>query len=179
MDGYYRDPEQTALVFRDGWFRTGDIGRITFNDCLQFLGRCKETIVLLSGENLEPGPIEARLQESPSIQTAMIVGQDAHRIGALVVPAFDYLRTRSDFAGLDDAAILGHPELAHHLAAEAKRLVNREAGFKAFELISGVRVLPKALEIGDELTSTFKLKRHVIAAKYPDLIAAATGSRHD
>jgi len=179
MDGYYREPEQTAHVFRDGWFRTGDIGRMTFNDCLQFLGRCKETIVLLSGENVEPGPIEARLQESPSIQTAMVVGQDAHRIGALLVPAYDYLRLQPDFAGLDDAAILGHPGLAHHLAAEAKRLINREAGFKAFELVSGVRVLPKALETGDELTSTFKLKRHVIAAKYPALIAAATGSRHD
>ena len=53
---------------------------------------------------------------------------------------------------------------------EVKRLVSREAGFKPFEFILGWRFVPKAFEVGDELTATFKPRRHVITEKYAALI---------
>ena len=55
---------------------------------------------------------------------------------------------------------------------EIKRLVSSESGFKSFEQIQSVRLVPKAFELGDEMTNTFKIKRHVVSDKYGDLIAS-------
>jgi len=87
MKGYYKDPEGTARVLRDCWLATGDLGVMTFNDCLKIVGRCKETIVLLGGENVEPLPIESKLLESPLIDQCMVVGQDQKHLGVLIVPS--------------------------------------------------------------------------------------------
>jgi long-chain acyl-CoA synthetase len=169
MKGYYKDPEGTARVLRDGWMNTGDIGMITFNNCLKILGRSKDTIVLLSGENIEPVPIEARLTGSPLIEQCMIVGQDQKNLGALIVPAMDGYRAAGCRA--PDAADLIAREDAHRLMdAEIRRLISTEAGFKPFEKIAAWRFVPRSFEVGDELTNTFKLKRHVISDRYAPLI---------
>jgi long-chain acyl-CoA synthetase len=169
MKGYYKDPEGTSRVFHDGWLKTGDIGMVTFNDCLKVLGRCKDTIVLLNGENVEPLPIECRLVHSPLVDHCMIVGQDQKHIGALVVPALDGFRG----AGLRSANLL---ELAASAQARAlmegeiRRLINSEQGFKGHERIADFRFVTKPFEIGQEMTATFKLKRHVITKQYASLI---------
>lgn len=170
MRGYYKDPEGTARVLRGGWMNTGDIGMITFNDCLKILGRSKDTIVLLSGENVEPLPIEGRLVSSPLIGQCMVVGQDQKTLGALIVPALEGFRQ----AGLDvsNPAELVVNEDAHRLVdAEVRRLIGAESGFKSFERIPVWRFVQKSFDPGDELTNTFKLKRHVIAGRYAVLIA--------
>jgi len=170
MRGYYKDPEGTARVLKDGWLNTGDIGMMTFNDCLKILGRSKDTIVLLSGENIEPLPIEGRLTQSTLIDQCMVVGQDQKFIGVLIVPAVDAFRT----AGMDVESAL---ELQDHSVArsmvdgEIRRLVSAEAGFKTFERIVAWRFLPKPFEIGDEMTATFKVRRHIVTDKYIDVIA--------
>jgi long-chain acyl-CoA synthetase len=165
MLGYHRQPEATAAVLSDGWFRTGDLGLFTFNDCLRIVGRIKETIVLTSGENVEPGPIEGRLVQSPLILQAMVVGQDAKALTALLVPNLEGLRA-AGLAASNLAELAGNPRVPGMLEAEVRRLVNRESGFKPQELIHDCVVLPKAFEVGDELTATYKLRRHVITAKY-------------
>jgi long-chain acyl-CoA synthetase len=65
MAGYYKNPEATAKVLKDGWMNTGDLAVMTANGCLKIVGRSKETIVLMNGENVEPVPIESKLLESP------------------------------------------------------------------------------------------------------------------
>ena len=170
MRGYYKDPEGSARVLRDGWMNTGDIGMMTFNNCLKILGRSKETIVLLSGENVEPVPIEARLTGSPLIEHCMVVGQDQKALGALIVPALEGFRA----AGIAcaTAAELVNREDAHRLLeADIRRLISSETGFKPFERIASWRFVPKAFEVGDEMTNTFKLKRHVITDRYAPIIA--------
>jgi len=170
MSGYYKDPAGTDHVLRDGWFNTGDIGMVTFNNCLKILGRSKDTIVLLSGENVEPVPIEARLVSSPLIEQCMVVGQDQKNLGALIVPAVDGFRA----AGLKVARLADilPREDAHRLMdAEIRRLVGAETGFKVFERIAAWRFVPRSFDVGDELTNTYKLKRHVIAERYPELVA--------
>jgi long-chain acyl-CoA synthetase len=148
---------------------TGDLGMVTFNDCLKILGRSKETIVLLNGENVEPVPIESQLLESRFIEQCMVVGQDEKNLGALIVPSMEALKAQGfDFASLSDAEADGR--VAEIISGEVKRLVSREAGFKNFEFILGWRFVPKAFEVGDELTATFKPRRHVIAEKYAGLI---------
>jgi long-chain acyl-CoA synthetase len=169
MKGYYKDPEVTARVLQGGWLATGDIGLLTFNDCLKIVGRCKETIVLLGGENVEPLPIESKLLESHLIDQCMVVGQDQKHLGLLVVPSL------AGFAGAgiaadDGAALKAHPEAREMLRLETRRLVGEATGFKPFERITAFELIEKPFEVGDELTMTFKLRRHVIAEKYAKLI---------
>ena len=171
MKGYYKDPVATEKVLRDGWMNTGDLGLITFNDCLKIVGRTKETIVLLSGENVEPTPIESQLLESSLIEQCMVVGQDEKQLGALIVPSLAGLKAQGlTFPTLEAAA--ADEKAGDLVAAEVKRLISREQGFKPFEFIAVWRPVAKPFEVGDELTPTFKLMRRVITAKHQALIDA-------
>ena len=171
MKGYYKDPEGTVRVLKEGWLATGDIGLVTFNDCLKIVGRCKETIVLLGGENVEPLPIESKLLESSLIDQCMVVGQDQKHLGLLVVPSL------AGFAGEgmgaeDIASLKSYPEAHEMLRLEIRRLVGEANGFKPFERIAAFMMIEKPFEVGDELTMTFKLRRHVITEKYGKEIGA-------
>jgi long-chain acyl-CoA synthetase len=169
MSGYHKDPEKTSQVLRDGWLATGDLGLVTFNDCIKIVGRCKETIVLLGGENVEPLPIESKLLESPLIDQCMVVGQDQKNLGLLVVPSLTGFAT----AGItmsDLETLASKPETKELIVGEVRRLVGAATGFKPFERIAAVEMLEKPFEVGEELTMTFKLKRHVIAEKYAKAI---------
>ena len=169
MKGYYKDPAGTEKVLCDGWMNTGDLGIVTFNDCLKIVGRSKETIVLSNGENVEPLPIEAQLLESRFIEQCLVVGQDEKSLGALIVPSLEALRTQGfDVRDLSDA--VADTRVQELIGAEVKRLVSREQGFKPFEFVTGWKLLTKPFEVGDELTSTFKPQRHVISEKYSALI---------
>jgi len=170
MKGYYKDSEATARVLRDGWLATGDLGVMTFNDCLKIVGRCKETIVLLGGENVEPLPIESKLLESPLIDQCMVVGQDQKHLGVLVVPSVGGFAS----AGVvtpGSVVLAARPEARELIQSEIRRLIGAETGFKPFERLAALELIGKPFEVGDELTMTFKLRRHVITGKYADLIA--------
>lgn len=170
MPGYYKDPELTARVLNDGWLSTGDIGIMTFNDCLKLVGRSKETIVLMSGENVEPVPIENKLCESPYIDQCMVLGQDQKNLAALIVTDPAHFRKDGiELTGVQD--LTGNPDVERIISREIKTYVGRATGFRSFEMIHAWRLLPKPFEIGDELTATYKLKRHVIENVYRDLIS--------
>jgi len=169
MRGYYKDPEGTARVLKDGWMNTGDIGMVTFNKCLKILGRSKDTIVLLSGENVEPVPIEGRLVESPLIEQCLVVGQDQKALGVLIVPSLEGFR-RAGLVIADREELLYREDVHRLVDAEIRRLICADTGFKPFERIAVWRFVPKAFEAGDELTNTFKMKRHVISERYAALI---------
>jgi len=160
MKGYYKDPEGTARTLREGWLHTGDIGVMTPEGCLKIVGRCKETIVLLNGENVEPLPIESRLLQSPFVAQCMVVGQDQKQLGVLIVPSSEAL-TKQGYEQEKQQQLF---------QSEIRRLISTEHGFKAFEKIGPWRLLSKPFEVGDELTGTYKLKRHLIAEKYRELI---------
>ena len=178
MMGYYKDPEETARVLHDGWLRTGDIGMVTFNNCLKIVGRCKDTIVLLNGENVEPLPLESKLVHSPLVDHCMIVGQDQKHLGALIVPSLDGFRG----AGLLAANLLelaASPNARALMEGEIRRLLSPEEGFKSFERITDFRFVTKPFEAGQEMTATYKLKRHVIARQYASLIEEMFPAQHE
>ena len=76
MLGYYRAPERTAEVLSpDGWFRTGDIGRIDSDGFVWITGRAKRTIVLSSGKKIAPEELEGRLLSCPGIAEAVVTGE--------------------------------------------------------------------------------------------------------
>ena len=74
MLGYYNMPEETEKVLKDGWFHTGDLGKIDENGFLYITGRCKSVIVTKNGKNIYPEEIENYLNESPLISESLVIG---------------------------------------------------------------------------------------------------------
>jgi len=91
MKGYYRNPEATAEALQDGWFRTGDIGRLDREGYLFITGRSKEIIVLSSGKNIHPEEVEQAYLASPLIKEICVLGTaDGNALHAVIVPDLDY-----------------------------------------------------------------------------------------
>ncbi|MCW7503925.1 AMP-dependent synthetase/ligase [Leptospira paudalimensis] len=169
MKGYYKNEEATKKAIVDGWMNTGDLGFISFNDTLSVRGRVKDTIVLLGGENVEPVPIENLLLENAMINQVIVVGQDQKSLTALIWPDKDRMKE----AGLqwkDGEDLNQNKDVRLYYQNIVKKQISSENGFKSFEKLSDFRFLPKAMEVGDELTNLFKMKRNIIHDKYKDLI---------
>ncbi len=169
MKGYYKEPELTSQTIVDGWLRTGDLGMITYNNYLKILGRNKATIVLSSGENVEPEPIEMRLQQSRFIDHCMVVGQDKKFLSILITPALSEFKQ----VGLTVETIeeLSTSEEARDIIKqEIRRMTSSSNGFKRYEQIRDFRLLGNAFQVGDELTNLYKIKRHVVEKKYQHVI---------
>ncbi|MBJ7392967.1 MAG: hypothetical protein JHC85_15465, partial [Chthoniobacterales bacterium] len=94
---------------------------------------------------------------------------DEKNLGALIVPSVEALQAQG-FPVSDLPSAENNPRITEVINAEVRRLVSREQGFKPFEFVLAWRFVPKAFEVGDELTATFKPKRHVITEKYSRLI---------
>jgi long-chain acyl-CoA synthetase len=88
--GYWNRPEETARVLRDGWFRTGDQGEVNLRGNWRIIGRIKNLIILNSGHNVSPEPIEDKIaQHLPSAQQVVVVGNGRGYLCALVVGAIE------------------------------------------------------------------------------------------
>ena len=74
MLGYYEDEEKTKQTIVDGWFHTGDLGRVDENGYLYITGRCKSVIVTKNGKNIYPEEVEYYLNDNPLISEAMVLG---------------------------------------------------------------------------------------------------------
>lgn len=175
MKGYYKRPGDTAAVLSaDGWLDTGDIGTLTVNGEIQITGRAKDTIVLLGGENVEPEPIEDLVRQSEYIDHVMVVGQDQRFLGALVVPnaeaAAAYAAEHGGSGG-DLAALAASPEVQRLIQNEVQSRVNARNGFKSFERIARIALLEQPFAVGEQLTHTLKMRRHVISDQYEQRIA--------
>ena len=179
MAGYYKDPKKTkAVISKDGWFNTGDLGRMTITGELQLTGRAKDTIVLIGGENIEPSPIEDKLLEDPMIYQAMVVGQDKKILGALIVPAeeniFEYASINEiSYKSIDD--LCKNPNIIDEYKKNIKSKINPKNGFRDYERIIFFKLIPKPFEVGEELTHSLKMKRNVIADKYKKVIEEIFG----
>ncbi len=72
MDGYYREPEATAEVFRDGWLHTGDLARMDADGLIYYVGRQKD-MIRCSDENIAAAEVEGVIMQHPSVQMAACV----------------------------------------------------------------------------------------------------------
>ncbi len=188
MPGYYKNPEATAkAIDADGWFDSGDLGMISHGDQLVLTGRAKDTIVLSSGENIEPQPIEDACIRSPYIDQVMLVGQDQKQLGALIVPNLDTLRQWVEQQGLGltipelgaaERGDLDDPAIANLIRAELVREVKNRPGYRPDDRIGPLYLLqePFSIEAGT-LTQTLKIRRPVITERYQGIIASLFESR--
>jgi len=180
MAGYFGKPEATAkAIDGEGWFDTGDLGLLLADGSLVLTGRAKDTIVLSSGENIEPGPLEEALAASPLIEQVMLVGQDRKQLGALVVPRAEPLQAWAEAQGLALSAggsgAGADPALLKALTREANRVLAARPGSRPDERLAGVAlVAPFTIENG-LLTQTLKQRRDRITARDQPAIAALYG----
>lgn len=170
MKGYYKQPELTAKVIDEkGWFNTGDIAILTVNNEICLRGRIKDTIVQTGGENVEPLPIEMKMQESRFIKTAVVLGQDQRYLAALVVPEKDEVVDFCKQAKLPYktySEMLKSPEVQHLIETEVATRINAKNGFKSYERINKIALLEKEFEVGVELSPKLEVKRFKVNEIY-------------
>jgi long-chain acyl-CoA synthetase len=175
MAGYWGKPEATAKVLDgEGWFDTGDLGLLLADGTLVLTGRAKDTIVLSSGENIEPGPLEDALAALPMVEQVMVVGQDRRQLGLLLVPKAEALAAWASAQGLpgskgseagEAGPLPADPVLLKALSREFNRVLAARAGSRPDERLAGVAVVaPFTIENG-LLTQTLKQRRDRIAKR--------------
>lgn len=170
MKGYYKKPELTAKVIdTEGWFNTGDLGMLTVNNEIVLKGRMKDTIVLRGGENVEPLPIEMKINESHYISQSVVLGQDERYLAALVIPAKEEIESfakENNIAYNSYEALLKNPDIVKLIDTEIQNLVNTKNGFKMFERISKIALLSKPFEVGVELSAKQEIMRYKLNSIY-------------
>ncbi len=166
MQGYYKEPEMTAEVLKNGWFHTGDIGELD-GKYLKITDRKKEMFKTSGGKYIAPQVIENKFKESSLIEQLMVVGDGKNYPAALIVPSFDGLREyckRKDIPYSTDSQMVAKPEILEKYQSEIDAL---NKYFGKWEQIKRFKLLdqPWGVDSG-ELTPTMKLKRKVIAQKF-------------
>ncbi|ASB49680.1 AMP-dependent synthetase/ligase [Alkalitalea saponilacus] len=172
MKGYYKDEKNTAEVIdENGWFHTGDIGKLIDNRFLKITDRKKEMFKTSSGKYIAPQVIENMLKESFFIEQAMVVGENEKFASALILPNFEYLhlwaherrihfRDNMELISLNTVQKRFQQEIDHY---------NKQLG--KFEQLSRFRLVHEAWTAqSGELSPTLKLRRRVLYKKYADII---------
>lgn len=168
MLGYWRDPEATkAVIDPDGWFHTGDIGKIDADGFLAITDRKKDLIVTSGGKNIAPAEIERLLVSEPLIDQAVICGDRRPFVTAILVPNFPLLEALATSlgVGLDVRdGFITNPKLH---AAVAERVAHCMAAVSQPERVRKFLLLARPLRIEDEeLTPTQKVRRRAVLAKF-------------
>lgn len=162
-EGYWKQPQKTSAAFdEDGWFHTGDIVRRRPDEYLEFLERKKEILVLSTGKNVAPGPIEDAFAPSAYVEQCMVVGEARKFVGALIVPDEQAVREALGDEDLpaEAAALCEHPAVIDLVQAEVDRV---NEGFDTHETIKQFKLVPEEFTAeNDLLTPTMKKKRRNI-----------------
>ena len=167
MMGYFKRPDLTEDVIKDGWLHTGDIGVLVDNTFLKITDRKKEIFKTSGGKYVAPQPIENKMVESPWIEQIMVVGADQKFPAALIVPAFHLVK---EWCKNKNIAAATHDDMIRNekVLEEFKNIVeDYNKNFNHVEQIKKFELLPQEWSIeGGELTPTLKLKRKIIMEKY-------------
>lgn len=171
MMGYYDNPEATAECIREGWFHTGDIGRIDEDGYLSITDRKKEILVTAGGKNVAPQPIEALLKRDPIVAEAMLVGDRRPYVSAVLVPDAATLEPRLAASGIASGSLDDLVRREDVRALFQSIVDEANADLASFEQVKRFALLPTQFSIdGGELTPTLKLKRRVVMERWQDAI---------
>jgi len=171
--GYWNQPKETQAALADGWFKTGDIGKLDADGFLSITDRKKDLIKTSGGKFIAPQPLENSLKHSPLIAEAVVVGDKRKFPAVLVAPYFPVLE---DWARANQVVFSSREELVVH--AKVKALyegivadVNRNLA--RYEQLK--KVILVAEEFSTEngaLTASMKLRRRVVEERYRERIDA-------
>ena len=169
--GYYNKTEETARSFtEDGFFRTGDAGRLE-GDTVFFLERIKDLFKTSNGKYIAPQAIELSMSGNKYIEQCVVIADSRKFVSALIIPNFDSLE---GYARTNNIMFEGRQDLIKK--DEVIRLYNSaiedcQKGFASFEKIKRFTLLSESLSMEKgEITNTLKLKRLAIAKIYAEQI---------
>ena len=168
MKGYYQKPEETEKVFtQDGWFKTGDAGKMDAQGNVFITERLKDLMKTSGGKYIAPQRIEGTLVQDRYIEQAAVIADERHFVSALIVPDFDVLNVYAQAHRIDyfnRAGLVKNEQILSLFAHQLREIQHDLAGFeqvKKFVLLTK----PFTMEAG-ELTPTLKLRRKNIFSRY-------------
>jgi long-chain acyl-CoA synthetase len=176
FEGYWEMPEATEDAFTDDeegrWFRTGDIMHLRPDGYLEFKERLKQIIVLSTGKNLAPAPIEDSFAASEVVEQAMVIGDERKFVSALLVPNFEHIESWAEESGIDlpgdHQAICEDERVIEYVQDEVDRI---NENFESHETIKKFRLVPiEFTEDNDLLTPSMKKKRRNILEQFGDKV---------
>lgn len=172
MKGYHENPGATHDVLSaDGWFATGDIGRLSGDGYLTITDRKKDLIKTAGGKYVAPQKLETLLKLSRYVSNVLVHGDTRRFIVALIAPSVEELQrfARDERIGAANAeALVGHPRV-RRLFAEAVAEVNSRLA--SYETIKHFEVLPRDFTVdAGELTPSMKIRRDACGLKYGDVL---------
>jgi len=171
MKGYYKKPEATVEVFKNGWFCTGDAGKMDAEGNLVITDRIKDLMKTSGGKYIAPQKLEMALVNDSFIEQIAVIGDQQKYVTALAVPSFENIKK---YAAEHKISFKNIEELINHNQIKdlfEKRFEELQKEFSMFEKIKKFTLLPKEFSIeAGEITATLKLKRKVIQKKYKALI---------
>jgi long-chain acyl-CoA synthetase len=173
--GYWNNPAATAeAIDAEGWFHSGDIGKLDEKGFLFITGRKKELLVTAGGKNVAPAVLEDRINSHPLVSLSMVVGDAKPFIACLVtIDPETFPKWKADHGKPADATVsdlredYDLREAVQGAINEANKAVSKAESIRKFE------ILPvEFTEDGGEITPTMKLKRNVVMAKYAAQVEA-------
>jgi long-chain acyl-CoA synthetase len=165
--GYYKKPELTAEVMKDGYFCTGDAGRLDENGYLFLTDRIKDIIKTSSGKYIAPQKIESLLSGDKYIEQITIIGSERKYVTALVVPtavAFEELMKELGFEKLKREYQVTEKSV---IAFYQKRIDELQKDLSPYEQVKKIVLLPEEFTIQNgSLTPSLKIKRRVVTERF-------------
>lgn len=172
MSGYYNKPEETKRAFtEDGFFRTGDAGRLEGNT-LFFTERIKDLYKTSNGKYIAPQAIEMVMSGDNYIEQIAVIGDQRKFVSALIVPAYPLLEKYAGEKGLSFESreeLVKNKDIIRFIEA---RVDEHQKNLASYEKIKRFTLLPEPFMMGCELTDTLKLRRPVVLQKYATEIEA-------
>lgn len=172
MSGYYNKPEETKRAFtEDGFFRTGDAGRLEGNT-LFFTERIKDLYKTSNGKYIAPQAIEMVMSGDNYIEQIAVIGDQRKFVSALIVPAYPLLEKYAGEKGLSFESreeLVKNKDIIRFIEA---RVEEHQKNLASYEKIKRFTLLPEPFMMGCELTDTLKLRRPVVLQKYATEIEA-------
>jgi long-chain acyl-CoA synthetase len=172
MKGYYKDPELTAKVIdSEGWFHTGDTGKITPEGLVVITGRLKSIFKTSFGKYVNPEVIESKFSESHFFENIIVLGENKKFAAALIVPDFQYLKTwcaSNDIVYTSNSEMINNVEVIKKIREEImvyNRIFGDYEQIKRYHLIADEWTV-----INGMLSPTLKVKRNAISKRYAGVI---------
>ena len=169
--GYLNQPGKTAETLKDGWLRTGDVGRVDEEGFFYITDRMKDIIITAGGKNITPSELENQLKFSPYITDAVVIGDRRPYLVALVMIDHENVEMYAQEKAVpfsNYASLCRRPEIQELIQGEIDK-VNK--AFARAEQVKKFRLIEAKLTAEDEeLTPTMKLKRKLVNEKYRALI---------
>jgi long-chain acyl-CoA synthetase len=169
--GYYKLEEENRKAFVDGWFRTGDLGRVDSDGFLSITGRKKNLFKTSGGKYVSPEKLENIFQGHPYVSQLLVFGDSRKFVAALIVPNFERLEAYAHAQGVafsNREELVANPPIQSFMQQQVDEATR---SLPPHEKIRQIGLLPKEFttEAG-ELSAALKIKRRVVEERYRDLI---------